>query len=145
MEALAAGGGRAEALEAYRDFKRRLREETGGEPSPETQALFERLRPSARPVGARPPGRLPHPLTSLIGREKARQAVASALDESRLVTLTGIGGIGKTRLAVAVAGDCAGEAPDGAWFADLASLSDPRPGSQRRRRRTRPPGVGRPA
>ena len=125
MEALASGGGRAEALEAYRDFKRRLREETAGEPSPETQALFERLRPSTRPAGVRPAGRLPHPLTSLIGREQARRAVVSALDRSRLVTLTGIGGMGKTRLAVAVAGDCAGEDSDGAWFADLAPLSDP--------------------
>ena len=126
MEALDSGGDRTEALEAYRGFKRRLREEAAGEPSPETRALFERLRPNAaRPDPARASRRLPHPLTSLIGREGARRAVASALDESRLVTLTGIGGIGKTRLSIAVGGDCAGEDPNGVWFVDLSPLSDP--------------------
>jgi predicted ATPase/DNA-binding CsgD family transcriptional regulator len=69
---------------------------------------------------------LPAPLTRFVGREAELAFVADLLAESRLVTLTGPGGAGKTRLALRLAA-LAGEAfPDGVWFVDLSSLSDGR-------------------
>jgi predicted ATPase len=68
---------------------------------------------------------LPAPRTALIGRERERAEVAAALAASRLVTLTGAGGVGKTRLALQVASELAGGFADGAAFADLAPVSDP--------------------
>ncbi|HSJ87948.1 MAG TPA: BTAD domain-containing putative transcriptional regulator [Anaerolineales bacterium] len=68
---------------------------------------------------------IPIPLTSFIGREKELKEVASLLSESRLVTLTGSGGVGKTRLAIQVVADVMDRFPDGIWFLDLALLNDP--------------------
>ncbi|MFO1413202.1 MAG: tetratricopeptide repeat protein [Burkholderiales bacterium] len=70
------------------------------------------------------PNNLPLQLTSLLGREDDARALHAGLAQARLVTLTGPGGIGKTRLAVQVAGDVLPRFPDGAWFVDLASLVD---------------------
>src|SRR5262249_57659802 len=75
--------------------------------------------------GAGPAGRLPEPLTPLIGRESEARETLLCLRAARLVTLTGPGGIGKTRLAIQVAQGVAEELPDGVWFADLAPLCDP--------------------
>jgi predicted ATPase/DNA-binding CsgD family transcriptional regulator len=68
--------------------------------------------------------RLPSPLTSFIGRDSERAALAAALGESRLVSLIGPGGIGKTRLALAVAADMAGRFPGGIWCADLVLVAE---------------------
>jgi non-specific serine/threonine protein kinase len=68
---------------------------------------------------------LPRQLTSFIGRESEMTRVKAALGASRLVTLTGAGGVGKTRLAVRVAADLLPSFADGAWLVDLAPLSDP--------------------
>jgi predicted ATPase/class 3 adenylate cyclase/DNA-binding NarL/FixJ family response regulator len=70
-------------------------------------------------------GNLPRQLSSLVGRDALVGEVAELVRANRLVTLTGIGGVGKTRLAVEVGGEVAGEYPDGVWLIDLASLSDP--------------------
>lgn len=67
---------------------------------------------------------LPVQMTSFIGREKAMAEIKQALIEHRLVTLTGPGGSGKTRLSLQVAADLIEEFGDGAWFVDLAPLSD---------------------
>jgi non-specific serine/threonine protein kinase len=68
---------------------------------------------------------LPAPATPLIGRERERAEVAAALAGARLVTLTGAGGTGKTRLATQVAWDLAGEFADGVAFVDLAPVRNP--------------------
>lgn len=67
---------------------------------------------------------LPIQLTSFVGREREMQQVRALLRSSRLVTLTGTGGAGKTRLAMQVGADCIDEFPDGAWLVELAPLSD---------------------
>jgi predicted ATPase/DNA-binding SARP family transcriptional activator len=68
---------------------------------------------------------LPRQLTSFIGRGAERAAIADALAGSRLVTLAGTGGSGKSRLALAVAGDLGPRFPEGVWFVDLAPVTDP--------------------
>jgi predicted ATPase len=73
----------------------------------------------------RPGDNLPLPLSSLVGRERERTEARQLLADRRLLTLTGPGGSGKTRLALAVAGDVAGEFEDGVWWVELASISDP--------------------
>jgi predicted ATPase/class 3 adenylate cyclase len=71
------------------------------------------------------PGNLPSPLTSFIGRDDDLAAIAELLGRSRLVTLVGPAGVGKTRLALEAAAAAATKHPDGAWFVDLAPVSDP--------------------
>jgi predicted ATPase/class 3 adenylate cyclase len=71
------------------------------------------------------PNNLPVQLTSFIGREKEIAAVCSLLSTHRLVTLTGSGGTGKTRLSFQVAGQVLENYPNGAWLVELAPLSDP--------------------
>src|ERR671916_1076232 len=68
---------------------------------------------------------LPVQLSSLVGREAELAAVKRALADSRLVTLTGVGGAGKSRLALQAAGDLLKEYADGAWLVELAPLSEP--------------------
>jgi predicted ATPase len=64
-------------------------------------------------------------VTSFVGREREIDEVAATLVRARLVTLTGTGGVGKTRLAIQVAEEVAGEYPDGVCFVDLSALGDP--------------------
>ena len=71
------------------------------------------------------PNNLPHALTSFVGREREVADVREALAGTRLLTLTGAGGCGKTRLALRVAGDVLERFPGGAWWVELAALSDP--------------------
>jgi predicted ATPase/class 3 adenylate cyclase len=71
------------------------------------------------------PGNLPVQLTSFVGRDDEVAAVTKALDESRLVTLTGVGGVGKTRLALQVAADVLPRFGDGAWLCELAAAGGP--------------------
>ena len=70
-------------------------------------------------------GNLPQQLSSLIGRENVVAELAEAVRANRLVTLGGVGGVGKTRLALEVGAEVAGELPDGVWMVDLASIGDP--------------------
>ena len=78
-------------------------------------------------VPSRPPPRaapLPVPLTPFVGREAERAALGAALAEHRLVTAVGLGGIGKTRLALAVAAELTGRFADGVWYVDLVPVAD---------------------
>jgi predicted ATPase len=71
------------------------------------------------------PGNLRRATSSLIGRESELDEVQAAVKAHRLVTLTGVGGVGKTRLALEVAGRLVDEFPDGVWFFELAAVTDP--------------------
>ncbi|WP_051393131.1 BTAD domain-containing putative transcriptional regulator [Glycomyces arizonensis] len=118
---MAEAGRGAEALAAYEALRERLADELGADPGAELRAVHLALLepPAARPH--RSTGNLRAPLTSFIGRETEIDQLAQALRGSRLVTLCGPGGVGKTRLATAVA--AAQERP--AWIAELASVTDP--------------------
>ena len=70
------------------------------------------------------PGNLRPAVTSFIGREAELVEVQSAVRAHRVVTLTGVGGVGKTRLALEVAAQLADEFPDGVWFFELATVTD---------------------
>src|SRR6202000_1816631 len=69
--------------------------------------------------------RFPVQLTSFVGRNTELPQLRELLTQNRLVTLTGAGGAGKTRLAIEVAGQLAGECGDGVWYVDLAPITDP--------------------
>ncbi|WP_141582798.1 BTAD domain-containing putative transcriptional regulator [Actinomadura sp. WMMA1423] len=102
MRALYRAGRPAEALAAYDDLRVRLRDDLGLDPSPELAALHaSMLRRDPEAGGAR--GNLPADASSLIGRDAAVRELTALLETARLVTLHGMGGVGKTRLAVAVA------------------------------------------
>ena len=73
----------------------------------------------------RPPNNLPLELSSFVGREKELSEVEQLLENNRLLTLTGSGGCGKTRLALAAAGELVEGFGDGVWLVELASLADP--------------------
>jgi predicted ATPase len=70
-------------------------------------------------------GNLPAQTTSFLGRDKDLAEVAALLRGARLVTLTGVGGVGKTRLAIQAAGDAASNYPDGTWMVEFAAVGDP--------------------
>jgi predicted ATPase/class 3 adenylate cyclase len=89
--------------------------------------VIEGLRddfPPPRTLDARP-NNLPPQLTSFVGREEEIAEVKGLLGTTRLLTLTGAGGTGKTRLALQVAGDTLTEYREGAFFVDLSSVTDP--------------------
>jgi predicted ATPase len=71
------------------------------------------------------PGKLPLQLSTFVGRDKELAQVAKALEVSRLVTLTGVGGVGKTRLALQTAAEILPRLPDGAWLCELDAVRDP--------------------
>jgi predicted ATPase/class 3 adenylate cyclase len=71
------------------------------------------------------PGNLPLQGSSFVGRDREVERIASALTQSRVVTLTGVGGVGKTRLALQVAAEVLPRFKDGAWLCELASVRDP--------------------
>ncbi|MFJ7201658.1 MULTISPECIES: ATP-binding protein [unclassified Streptomyces] len=142
IRALRAEGRQADALAAYEDARRALAEGLGADPGPELSALHGELlappqlppgpaaiRPQ-RPLGASGPaawrGNLRPRLTSFVGREPELRSIRADLTRSRLVTLTGPGGSGKTRLAEEAAAAHGGQAADqDAWIAELASVDDP--------------------
>lgn len=134
MQALADCGDYAAVTHLYRDLRLLLHRDLNAAPAPQTQALYKRLmeqakRPSS--LTALPPDplpilsrRLPVPVTSLIGREQDVEEVAGWLLKERLVTLVGTGGVGKTRLAIAVAERARNAFADGVWMVELAALTD---------------------
>lgn len=134
MQSLADCGDQAAMTQVYHDLRLLLHRDLNAEPAPETDALYRSLherqpRPIALPPASPPPAgqprRLPVPLSDLIGREQEMEEVGGWLGKCRLVTLVGTGGVGKTRLSIAVAERVIGQFTDGVWFVDFAPLSDP--------------------
>ncbi|GAB3995898.1 BTAD domain-containing putative transcriptional regulator [Glycomyces albus] len=124
FRALRAAGRGAEALARYEDLRRRLADELGADPGPELRAVHLELLEPAPPPARRPRGNLRAALTSFVGRETETAELRRSLESSRLVTVTGPGGVGKTRLASSVAADL-GDALGGVWMVELASVTDP--------------------
>jgi predicted ATPase/DNA-binding SARP family transcriptional activator len=134
MRALAAAGRRQDALAEFEQLRAALREHAEADPDPETRALYRELLGAdgdgapEPPPAARSPGTLPVNATSFVGRARELEELAHLLDRERLVTLTGPGGAGKTRLALEAARRTAADCdalPGGAWLADLGALRDP--------------------
>jgi predicted ATPase/DNA-binding SARP family transcriptional activator/DNA-binding CsgD family transcriptional regulator len=133
----ALSGNKGEALAQYVQLEEVLARELGTEPSASSRALREEIAvgrfplqeapsfgsPPKKPSGA---GRhnLPTPRTSFVGREREIVELKRELAMTRLLTLTGVGGAGKTRLALEVARDLAGAYQDGVWLVELAPLSE---------------------
>ncbi|MBV2156652.1 BTAD domain-containing putative transcriptional regulator [Kitasatospora sp. SUK 42] len=156
MRALYAAGRQSEALAAYEELRARLVADLGVDPSPELAALHQAVlrqdpeltaapRSATRPrprtdtdtdtaadteatAGAAPASsHLPAFLTPLIGRDEALVRLSELLHTARLVTLSGPGGVGKTRLAVAAAdaihgGRASEDLPDGTWFVEFSGV-----------------------
>jgi predicted ATPase/class 3 adenylate cyclase len=87
---------------------------------PELEASFPQL-----PTVVLGAGNLPRQLTSFVGHDHELLAIPALLDDTPLVTLTGVGGVGKTRLAIEIASSTAHRFRDGAWLCELASVRDP--------------------
>jgi predicted ATPase/DNA-binding SARP family transcriptional activator len=126
MEALAADGRRTEALRVFQEYRRYLMDEVGTEPGSALSSLDQTIaaaeeRPNVRKVHAQ----LPKPATSLVGRDTDIAEVIDCLRRSSIVTLTGVGGIGKTRLAIRVGEQLVDDYPDGLWFIDLQVVAEP--------------------
>ena len=137
MLALYRAGRQAEALRAYTEARDRLVDELGIDPGPALRELEARILaqdPSlaaAGPAGlaaVRTPvaaGNLRERLSSFVGRAAELGELSEAVRSSRLVTLIGPGGVGKTRLAVEAAAALRGEYRDGAWLVEFASVTEP--------------------
>ena len=149
MRALAAAGRRGAALTVYEQMRKRLADELGADPSAELAAVhLEILRADEGAGGAGAGGEsgdgrvvrsagtdgdpggewrtnLRAELTSFVGREADLERVGALLREHRLVTLTGPGGAGKTRLAVEAARAALGRVTGGVWLVELAPVTDP--------------------
>ncbi|MGH3287525.1 MAG: AfsR/SARP family transcriptional regulator [Streptosporangiaceae bacterium] len=146
MRALYAAGRQAEALEVYHQARELLADRLGVDPSAQLELVYLRIlrgeegvpavatdagRPSDQTLdtersvvpapGTTPPPVVSSPLTSFVGRDTEVSQVLKNLGSARLVTLTGPGGVGKTRLAAEVSGRLVG----GSWFVELAPVTEP--------------------
>ncbi|MGW1676191.1 BTAD domain-containing putative transcriptional regulator [Saccharopolyspora sp. NPDC002376] len=122
VRALYRAGRQSEALASLADLRERLADELGIDPSPELVELQQAVL--AQDTSLAPPSaaahNLPTPLTDLVGRDGESARVLALLGSSRLVTLTGPGGVGKTRLAIESARSAAFR--DGVWLVELAGI-----------------------
>jgi predicted ATPase/DNA-binding SARP family transcriptional activator len=138
MRLYALTGRRQRALAQFHVLRESLRREFEDEPDDETRRLYQEVltrsldaggpsepAPAARRAGLGPraAGNLPLQLTNFIGRERELREVTGLARRHRLLTLTGPGGCGKTRLALEVAAALVREVDDGAWLVELAGLS----------------------
>lgn len=119
-------GNQVLALSLFDRCRRALAEELGVTPMPETLALHTRiLGPAELPAAAvqeeLQPGNLPVPVSSFVGRTRELANLGEELRRARLITITGVGGAGKTRLALQAA--AAQSFLDGVWFVELAPVS----------------------
>ncbi|MBF6469820.1 winged helix-turn-helix domain-containing protein [Nocardia beijingensis] len=135
LRALYGAGRQTEALDGYEELRRHLADELGIDPSPELIELHRAILAQDLPRVARSPesvvarrrsSNLPAPRTELIGRDADLAQLCDAVGNARLVTLTGPGGVGKTRLALAAAAAVTGRFGNGTWLVELAALQPTR-------------------
>ncbi|HEX5620851.1 MAG TPA: BTAD domain-containing putative transcriptional regulator [Solirubrobacteraceae bacterium] len=131
MLALYRSGRQTAALDVFQQARQTMRDELGLEPGPELQELQQAVLRQDPALAVKPPElrarrRLPAPETPLVGRAAELAELTELLrGGTRLVTLTGAGGIGKTRLALQTGHELAKAFTDGVYFVDLSHLSDP--------------------
>ena len=133
MLALYRSGRQADALESYNAARADLDNELGIEPSAELKTLHRRILNQDATLDVeglppRPPTNLPSPPTPLLGRERELRELIEIVrrPDARLVTLTGPGGTGKTRLALEAAAQLIDDFEDGVFFVPLAAVREPR-------------------
>jgi len=125
-------GRQAEALETYRLMRQRLIDQLGIDPSPPLREVHQHILesipvepiPQPLPTAGSAATNLPRLTKRFIGREREVGIVEEALRHGPQVTLTGVGGVGKTRLALEFADRSKNRFTDGAWFCELAPLTD---------------------
>ncbi|MDJ0499157.1 MAG: BTAD domain-containing putative transcriptional regulator, partial [Acidimicrobiia bacterium] len=130
MLALYRSGRQVDALRTFQSLRQTLGEDLGIDPAPESNELERAILlhdPDLLWEPPPPPSNLPASLTSFVGRAVEIAEVTKLIDTARLVTLTGPGGIGKTRLALEAAKRVRDRFADGLWWIDLAPL---RPGDE---------------
>ncbi|HEV2239863.1 MAG TPA: BTAD domain-containing putative transcriptional regulator [Streptosporangiaceae bacterium] len=129
MLALYRAGRQAEAVNSYLELRSRLAGDLGLDAGPGLAALYQAIlehapglqgAPAPPTLAARRRSNLPAMLTDMVGRTAAVAELRALLNERRLVTLTGPGGVGKTRLALEMATQSADAFPDGIWLVELA-------------------------
>lgn len=123
MQALSASGQRTAALEQFERCRQILAEELGAEPEEATLLLAQRIRGETNTASSQRTN-IPHIASSFLGREPEISAIAAlcAPGNKRLVTLLGIGGVGKSRLAQAVGQQLLADFPDGIWWVSLEAV-----------------------
>jgi predicted ATPase/DNA-binding SARP family transcriptional activator len=120
-------GAQTEALAAYQELRRRLQEDLGVDPGPELTGLQRHiLLHDPRIAGpGTPPHAVPASISSFVGRSSELTHLHQLTRDHRLVTITGPGGVGKTRAALELAHVWRGGVPDGVFFVDLAAVYEP--------------------
>ncbi|MFI7087232.1 BTAD domain-containing putative transcriptional regulator [Streptomyces anulatus] len=150
VRALYLAGRQGAALSSYAELREQLAENLGVDPSPGLAALHRSIldqdprltaAPSPTTSAVRPATNIPAALTELIGRSGAMDELRSLLAANRLVTLTGAGGVGKTRLALAMASQVVDRFPGGVRLAEFAVLDPPRGPTGRAGAAASPAGV----
>ena len=130
MQALAESGRRTEALQAYERLRDVLLDELGSDPEPATRQIFQDLLRSGADATSmqvpapRATGNLPAPVAELVGRSRELSEIRAILDRTRLLTLTGMGGVGKTTLAVELARRVTPDFVGGAHLVEFSALTD---------------------
>jgi predicted ATPase/DNA-binding SARP family transcriptional activator len=127
MRLFAAAGRQQQALAQYQQLRDALRRELAADPDPETRRVHRELLAGSveSPTAATGGSNLPHRVTSFVGRRRELAELTAMLDRTRLLTLVGPGGCGKTRLALELADGRVEDFAGGVRLVELASISDP--------------------
>ena len=128
MEVLASLGRRWDAIEVYERLRAALDDAYAAEPEAQTRAVYRHLLTGGKPMPAAVLHNLPASTTSFVGRRRLLSELSTSLERTRLLSLTGVGGVGKSRLALELArlvGAGGPDFPDGVWLVELAGIQDP--------------------